>query len=265
MDVLECIRNRRAVRFYTDKPVPDGVLEKILDAGRWAPTAANGQGLEFVVVKNEESRGKIAKLVQEVWEMTGKCSTNWWRYVVGMLMELGDPNALCLVWGLSPEKSPPQRLYNAPVMVIVTSDEDKRETTVYSSTTYYSMASDGAFCAIQNMMLAAYALGVGSVPLTFFDPTRIRYWFGIPSTMGVAAIVLLGYPTEWPKEPGGGFAGAKGIYPRRPLEDMVHYEKFDEDKWEKYRAMDPFVYRLPREEMIRRARKLGGFLPGDKD
>jgi nitroreductase len=130
MDVFECIRNRRAVRFFTDKPVPDDVLEKILDAGRWAPTAANGQGLEFVVVKDEESRGKIVKLVYEVFEMTGKCSTNWWRYGVSMLMELNDPNALCHAWGLSPEKSPHQRLYNAPVMVIVTSDEDKRETTV---------------------------------------------------------------------------------------------------------------------------------------
>lgn len=235
-----------------------------MDAGRWAPTAANGQGLEFVVVKNEESRGKILKLIQEVWEMTAKCSTNWWRYYLNMFMELGDPNAFCRLVNLSPEKSPPERTYNAPVMVVVTSDEDKRETTVYSSTTYYSMASDAACAAIQNMMLAAYALGVGSVWLTFFDPVRIRYWFGIPSTMGVAGIVLLGYPTEWPKQIQGPFDGAKGIYPRRPLEDMVHYEKFDEDKWEKYRAVDPFVYRLPREEMVRRARKLGGFLPGDK-
>jgi len=65
MDVLECIKNRRSVSVYKDTPVPDGVLEKILDAGRWAPSGANSQPVEFVVVKKNESREKIRKLVRE--------------------------------------------------------------------------------------------------------------------------------------------------------------------------------------------------------
>ncbi|MBC7113398.1 MAG: nitroreductase family protein [Candidatus Methanomethyliales bacterium] len=52
MDVLEAIKARRSVRSYKEDPVPDDLIEKILDAGRWAPTGGNIQPWRFIVVKD---------------------------------------------------------------------------------------------------------------------------------------------------------------------------------------------------------------------
>ncbi len=56
MDVYEAIKARRSVRAYQDKPVPDEVLDRILEAARWAPSARNLQSFKLVVVRDPEVR-----------------------------------------------------------------------------------------------------------------------------------------------------------------------------------------------------------------
>jgi len=55
----EAIHQRRSVRGFVDKPVPDKVLWEILEAGTWAPLASNMQAWEFVIVKGLEARRKV--------------------------------------------------------------------------------------------------------------------------------------------------------------------------------------------------------------
>jgi nitroreductase len=59
MDALEAIRKRRSVRDYTGEPVPREDLEKIVDAGRWAPSGYNRQPWDFIVITE---RGTIDQL-----------------------------------------------------------------------------------------------------------------------------------------------------------------------------------------------------------
>jgi nitroreductase len=54
MDTFEAIRKRRSVRSYTGEPIPKGDLEKIVEAGRWAPSGYNRQPWDFIVVTNKE-------------------------------------------------------------------------------------------------------------------------------------------------------------------------------------------------------------------
>ncbi len=61
MDAIECIKSRRSVRVYENKPIPAEVLSDIIDCARLAPTAVNMQPWEFVVVTNSEAKAKIAK------------------------------------------------------------------------------------------------------------------------------------------------------------------------------------------------------------
>lgn len=239
MDMLECIEKRRSISAYKATPIPDDVLEKILDAGRWAPSGANSQPVELVVIKDSEDREGIRNLVLEVWQMSGVDSLDTVFAVMKRSGSLAASGAEIVSW---------DEYLNAPVMVIVVSDEDKRGQE-YEHITYYTMSSDAGAATCQNMMLGAYALGVGSLWLTAIDPERIKYWFGIPRTLGVAGIVLLGYPKYWPKAPEVALSTDPRVYPRRPLEDMVHYETFDNDKWIDYQLSDPF--RLPREEFLR--------------
>jgi len=59
MDVYEAIKTRRSVRAYRDKPVPEDVLNRILEAARLAPSAANRQQWKFIVVQEPELREKL--------------------------------------------------------------------------------------------------------------------------------------------------------------------------------------------------------------
>ena len=61
MEVFEAIKSRRSIRKYTKDPVPEDLIVKILDAGRWAPSASNRQPWSFIVLKDEEVRRKIAE------------------------------------------------------------------------------------------------------------------------------------------------------------------------------------------------------------
>jgi nitroreductase len=239
MDMLECIEKRRSVSVYKDAPIPDEVLEKILDAGRWAPSGANSQPVELVVVKDRKDRERIRSLVLEVWQMSGVDSLDTVFSVMRESGSLAASGAEVVSW---------DEYLNAPVMVIVVSDEDKRGQE-YEHITYYTMSSDAGAATCQNMMLGAYALGVGSLWLTAVDPERIKYWFGVPRTLGVAGIVLLGYPKYWPQAPELVLSTDPRVYPRRPLAELVHYETFDNEKWIDYQLNDPF--RLPRKEFLR--------------
>ncbi|UCH04796.1 MAG: nitroreductase family protein [Candidatus Thorarchaeota archaeon] len=60
MDVHEVIKNRRSIRKYSDKKVEDGKVMTILEAGRWAPSAANRQPWHFIVVQDKTMRKKLA-------------------------------------------------------------------------------------------------------------------------------------------------------------------------------------------------------------
>ncbi|MBN2096958.1 MAG: nitroreductase family protein [Candidatus Omnitrophica bacterium] len=62
MESFECFANRVSVREYLDKPVDNGLLEKIIDAGRRAPTARCVEPWEFVVIRNKEVLKKLAEL-----------------------------------------------------------------------------------------------------------------------------------------------------------------------------------------------------------
>lgn len=62
MEVLEAIGTRRSIRRYKANPVPEEELEKILEAGRWAPSASNAQPWKFIVISDPEVRRMVGRL-----------------------------------------------------------------------------------------------------------------------------------------------------------------------------------------------------------
>jgi nitroreductase len=65
MDVYECIRTRRTVREFKPDPVPDEIVHKILQAGRWTPSSSNTQPWHFVVVRNRETIAAIGQIATQ--------------------------------------------------------------------------------------------------------------------------------------------------------------------------------------------------------
>ncbi|RLF12329.1 MAG: nitroreductase family protein [Thermoprotei archaeon] len=68
MHVLDAIKTRRSVRAFRPEPIPDDLLTKVLEAGTWAPSAGNLQPWEFIVVKSQEMKVKIARAaLHQMW------------------------------------------------------------------------------------------------------------------------------------------------------------------------------------------------------
>ena len=62
MEVFECIRSRRTVRSFKSDPIPDRVVTRILQAGRWAPSSRNTQPWRFIVIRDRETLTAIGKI-----------------------------------------------------------------------------------------------------------------------------------------------------------------------------------------------------------
>ncbi len=63
MEVLEAIRTRRSIRKYKKTPVTDEMVDKILDAGNWAPSSKNARPWKFIVLRDSEVRRKLSELL----------------------------------------------------------------------------------------------------------------------------------------------------------------------------------------------------------
>lgn len=64
MDVLQVMKIRRSIREYKDKPISKDILEKLIDAARFAPTARNVQPWEFIVITNSDTLKKLGDLIE---------------------------------------------------------------------------------------------------------------------------------------------------------------------------------------------------------
>lgn len=97
MDVFEAVQQRKSVRAYADEPVPQDKLQKILEAGRLAPSARNTEPWHFIVVTDSEkrkilSKGKYAKFLTQSPVVIVACgdkeaSADWYAVDVALAVE----------------------------------------------------------------------------------------------------------------------------------------------------------------------------------
>jgi nitroreductase len=194
MDFYEVVAKRRSVRKFMEKPIPEEVLIKVLEAGRWAPSAGNSQPWHFIIITDANVKGKIAKICTEfsrkAWaEFTPQTS----RYLAAR--------------GGSWDKSGMAKI---PVLVAVCYSVPKRmrEELILGS----------AWCAVQNILLAATAEGLGSCIYTFYnieEERRIKQILEVPENYKIATLIQLGYSKAEPQKPS-----------RKELKEMVSYQHF---------------------------------------
>jgi nitroreductase len=184
--VLEAIKSRRAIRSYEDKPVPDSAIQTILEAATYAPSAINVQPWKFTLVTNKAEMKNLSDIAKPG--------------LIRALPDVGDEGLI----GLKKRLSNPNYniFYNAPLLIFVSGV--KSPYAVYDC----SMAA-------QNMMLAAYTLGIGSCWIGTAVPTandpKIKPSLGIPEDHDVHAAVIFGYP--------------KGGFPKAPLKSPAQILK----------------------------------------
>jgi nitroreductase len=192
-DLFDVVHRQRACRAFSPEPLVDALVSQVLDAATFAPSAENRQPWEFVVVRDAASRAALGDLTARAWDGGGR-SFSEGRLSEKMLAEV-DAGARGGVAG-------------APVIVVVCADVARGlPATVASS----------MFPAIQNLLLAATALGLGSALTTittaFVD--ELRALLSLPESVVPVAIVPLG----WPARPLGP--------PRRePFASHAHRERY---------------------------------------
>jgi nitroreductase len=195
--LLDLIKSRRSIRFFEKTPIPEKHLMIILEGARWAPSAANAQPWEFLVIKDERAKKNLMNTMKKAGKAVRK------RYAQ-------------FPWGNNRD---PELISKNAAIVAVCADynkEELRKYDVFPSDHKKEQVSNSIAAAITNMMLMATALGIGSLWVTPVFTEEIKRLLFIPENMQLAALVILGYP-------------ARGVERtrRRPLEKMVHYDKFN--------------------------------------
>ncbi|MFN2526959.1 MAG: nitroreductase family protein [Actinomycetota bacterium] len=171
MQTWQTINQIRVVRSFADKPIEEGHVTRILNAGRRAGSSKNQQRWAFVVVREKERLRRLAQLGQFGQPIAGAAV------------------AIALV-------TPDPRSEGAPLSIVF--DVGR---------------------AAQNMVLAAWDLGIGSVPTTVYDHEAARALLAFPEDHHCEYVLAFGYPADSdvlqaPKRTGG----------RARLEDIVHTE-----------------------------------------
>lgn len=212
--LLELVRNRRSIRRFKPDPVPDELIEKIIEVARWAPSGFDTQPWEFVVLMDEKDRKAIVEMTSSYWEASAK-------------MEQARPEWQGKTWQLKGMTNEPGDYTEAPVYILVfgdprTSDalpmgvqcDSHRKRLIYQS----SLSN-----AFTYMHLAATSLGLASqwysAVQTPYASCLIKDYLGIPLFFDMYDMMVLGYPALKPPK--------KFL---RKHEDMLHRGKVENDR-----------------------------------
>jgi len=190
MDTLEAIAARRSIRKFRSDPVPDDVLQAVLYAAIQAPSGKNRQPWRFVVV-TEDKRDEMVRVMRE-----------------------GIESAKSQGEGAGSSENSATVMAQAPVTVFVYNPEGSHpwlpRETEKAFMDVVDIQSVGA--AIQNMLLAAQDLGLGSLWIcdVFYAYEALSSWLG--ETDQMIAAVSLGYADESP-----------GARPRKPVSEVARW------------------------------------------
>ena len=164
MSLVETVLSRRSIRQFEHKDIPKEVLEKILEAGRMAPSAGNKQSWHFIVIKDDELKRELSK---------------------GLFKRF---------------------LRDAPITIVGCAHQDR----IAGRWSKISTA-----IALQNMVIAAWAMGIGSCWIGAFNENKVKKLLDIPEKWNIVALIPFGYPAKIPS-------------PKRkkPIEKIVSFNKF---------------------------------------
>jgi nitroreductase len=187
-DLEALFATQRAIRKFDDRPVDDPLIEQVLSMATHAPSARNAQPWRFIVIRERETKRKLGEVFDELG---------------GQMYGSG-----------APDRTPWE---DAPVLIAVCSE--------YAfGTSESGSAALGAsiYPAVQNLLLAAHALGLGTVLTTRWKAreSEIRPLLGLPESMAIHAIIPMGWPDR-----------KYGRNHRRPVAEVTYRERFG-DAWQ---------------------------------
>jgi nitroreductase len=172
MDVFEAIKSRRSNGLITNNPVPKELIEKILEAGTWAPSHFRTEPWKFFVLEGD-SRMVLGEALAEIAEKS-----------------MDDPTSET---NKKKREKTLEKPFRAPVIITVAVEPNVSSDKVILIEEYGAV-----YAAIQNMLLAAHALGLGGYWRTgkpTYDPL-MKKLFGVSDKGDVLGFLYFGYPKK---------------------------------------------------------------------
>jgi nitroreductase len=230
-EVHRVIQERQSARvpFDPNRKVTKEDLQKILDAGRWAPTAHNMQNFSIVVVDDREVleiignvKSRISEeFLRENYEQLSFSKEELLEKKTGILGAMFppswvDPSKMDEVANESAPMPLTQSIRGSPCLLIVVYDPKKRAPA--SEGDVLGFMSLG--CVMENIWLMAHSLGISLQILSAFAAPpvekQVKQILGIPEQLKIAYTCRLGYPT----------GSTKYLRVRRDIDEFAHYNKF---------------------------------------
>jgi nitroreductase len=175
MEAMDAIMTRRSVRKFETRKIPDAVLEMIIRAGTYAPSALALQPWGFVVVQDQALLNRVSDYCKPVMISLMKDAHDGMSDAFRQLLESKDYSIY----------------YHAPTVIMVMGKTGSRFREI-----------DCSLCA-ENMMLAAHALGIGSCWIgsteVAYDNKELMAGFRIPEGYSPVGTIVFGYPAERPE------------------------------------------------------------------
>ena len=170
MDILEIIKTRRSTRNFKEKQIQQEKLDQIIEAARYAPSGGNNQSSHFIVVKNGQFLEDLAQMAQMEFSKM-EVEENMYKSLKSSILQSKKGNYVFH--------------YNAPVLIVVCNEKG------------YGNAFADSACAIENMLVMANALDLGSCyinQLTWLSEHEvIRNKLNLNEDEMVCGAVAIGY------------------------------------------------------------------------
>ncbi len=206
MDLIEAMRHMPGCRDYEDRDVDDGVLYRVFDNARFAPSGGNRQGWRVVVVRDPDVRRRLRELYQGPWG----------RYVAEHYGDLSSLTPVRRRW-LDAGTQFANELDLVPVHLLVWVDMSVIAVTDINAGRPSVVAGGSIFPFIQNVQLAARAEGLGTriTTLLSYAEEEVRALVNAPDGLALAALVVMGWPLRFATK-----------LNRRPVETFAVLDQF---------------------------------------
>jgi nitroreductase len=217
VDVFEAIRTARMLRVLKPDPVPDALIERILEAAICAPSAGNAQAWSFIAVTDETQRRRLGDAyrrasvsVRDFYAAQGRPAhmsdaqfTRIMRSGIYLHEHMGEAPVIFLPCMLTPPRVLP--------------DSIPAETQARMHASYVLVAAASVYPAVQNVILACRALGLGTCLTTnhFLVEDEVRAIVSLPDGYRVYAMMPIGWPV-----------GRYGPVRRKPLPQVACRDRF---------------------------------------
>ncbi len=200
--LFEAMYTQKAIRRLKPDPVPEDLVTKLIEAATKAPSGGNRQPWAFIVIRDAETKGKLAGWYREAWDSTyGK-----------LPQEARTANeAFARVYRSAEHLA--FHLAEAPLLIMVCARNMPPGLGGAASTSHYG----SIYPAIQNLLLAARGLGLGATLTTLhkLHDDEVKELLAVPENAETIALIPIGYPK-----------GKYGPTERKPLEEVVYHERW---------------------------------------